>query len=225
MAQWAEGARPFGELGNFHRRVTTGSQPAQAYFDQGMRLLWAFNHDEATRSFAKAAELDPQCAMCYWGVSLTVGPNYNLPMMAEPRAAVAWEALQQAQRHAARGTAVEQALIGALAKRYPNAQPLDPSTEGPVLIAYAEAMKAVAAQLPDDLDIQTMTAEAMMNINAWKLWSLDGVPAPGTERSSPLERVSAKDPHHPGANHYYIHAWKPLPRRARRSPRPSGCPA
>ena len=212
LAQWAEGARPFGELGNFHRLVTTGSQPAQAYFDQGMRLLWAFNHDEATRSFAKAADLDPQCATCYWGVSLTVGPNYNLPMMAEPRAAVAWEALQQAQRHAARGTAVEQALIAALAKRYPNAQPLDPSTEGPVLVAYAEAMKAVAAQYPDDLDIQTMTAEAMMNINAWKLWSLDGVPAPGTEEIvAILERVLAKDPHHPGANHYYIHAVEASP--------------
>jgi tetratricopeptide (TPR) repeat protein len=212
LAQWAEGARLFGELGDFHRQMTTGSQPAQAYFDQGMRLLWAFNHDEATRSFAKAAELDPQCAMCYWGVSLTVGPNYNLPMMAEPRAAVAWEALQQAQQHAAKGTAVEQALIAALAKRYPNAQPLDPSTEGPVLIAYADAMKAVAAQFPNDLDIQTMTAEAMMNINAWKLWTLDGVPAPGTEEIvAILDRVLAKDPHHPGANHYYIHAVEASP--------------
>ena len=89
-------------LGNFHRVVTTSSPDAQRYFDQGMRLLWAFNHDEATRSFAKAARVDPSCAMCYWGVALTVGPNYNLPMMAEPRAKVAWEALQQAQRYAPR---------------------------------------------------------------------------------------------------------------------------
>jgi tetratricopeptide (TPR) repeat protein len=177
-----------------------------------MRLLWAFNHDEATRSFAKAAELDPQCAMCYWGVSLTVGPNYNLPMMAEPRAAVAFEALQQARQHAGKGTAVEQALIAALAKRYPNAQPLDPSTEGPVLVAYAEAMKTVAAQFLDDLDIQTMSAEALMNINAWKLWTLDGVPAPGTEEIvAILERIIAKDPRHPGANHYYIHAVEASP--------------
>ena len=85
-AQWAEGARLFGGLGDFHRAVSTNSPEAQAYFDQGMRFLWAFNHDEATRSFAKAATLDPQCAMCWWGVSLTVGPNYNLPMMAQPRA-------------------------------------------------------------------------------------------------------------------------------------------
>jgi hypothetical protein len=85
LAQWAEGARLFQRLGDFHRQVSTSSPEAQAYFDQGMRLLWAFNHDEATRSFAKAAALDPQCAICYWGVSLTVGPNYNLLIMAAAR--------------------------------------------------------------------------------------------------------------------------------------------
>jgi hypothetical protein len=122
VAQWAEGARLFGGLGDFHRAVSTNSPQAQAYFDQGMRLLWAFNHDEATRSFAKAAQLDRQCAMCWWGVALTVGPNYNLPIMAEPRAAVAWDALQQAVKYAGEGTPVEQALIGALAKRYQSAQ-------------------------------------------------------------------------------------------------------
>jgi hypothetical protein len=84
-SQWADGARLFAGLGDLHRAVNTNSPQAQAYFDQGMRFLWAFNHDEATRSFAKAAQLDPQCAMCWWGVALTVGPNYNLPMMAEPR--------------------------------------------------------------------------------------------------------------------------------------------
>jgi hypothetical protein len=84
-ARWGEGARLFDGLGDFHRVVSTNSSQAQAYFDQGMRFLWAFNHDEATRSFTKAAQLDPQCAMCWWGVALTVGPNYNLPMMAELR--------------------------------------------------------------------------------------------------------------------------------------------
>ena len=93
LSQWADGAQLFGGLGNFYRAVTTSSDQAQAYFDQGMRLLWAFNHDEASRSFARATQLDPNCAMCFWGVALTVGPNYNLPMMAEPRAKVAWEAL------------------------------------------------------------------------------------------------------------------------------------
>jgi hypothetical protein len=212
LAQWAEGARVFGGLGDFHRGITTTSPEAQGYFDQGMRLLWAFNHDEATRSFAKAAQLDPQCAMCYWGVSLTVGPNYNLPMMAEPRAAVAWEALQHAEQHAGGTTPVEQALIGALAKRYRGPQPLDPSNEGPVLVAYAQAMKTVAEHFPDDADVQTMTAEAMMNINAWKLWTLDGAPAPGTDEIVViLEAVLTKDPRHPGANHYYIHAVEASP--------------
>jgi tetratricopeptide (TPR) repeat protein len=184
-----------------------------------MRLLWAFNHDEATRSFAKAGQLDPQCAMCYWGVSLTVGPNYNLPMMAEPRAAVAWEALQQAQQHADRASAVERALISALAKRYPNAQPLEPPNDGPVLVAYAQAMKAVAERFPGDVDVQVMTAEAMMNINAWKLWSLDGAPAPGTEEIiAILEKALSRDPQHPGANHYYIHAVEASPDPAKAVP-------
>ena len=141
-----------------------------------MRLLWAFNHDEATRSFAKAAELDPHCAMCYWGVALTVGPNYNLPMMAELRAPVAWDALQQAQSHGAAGSPVEQALIGALVKRYPSAQPLDPTTAVPVPHRLCRGHAEVAARYPGDLDVQTMFAEALMNINAWKLWSRDGSP-------------------------------------------------
>jgi tetratricopeptide (TPR) repeat protein len=212
VGQWAEGARLFGGLGDFHRAVITNSPDAQAYFDQGMRFLWAFNHDEATRSFAKAAELDAQCAMCWWGVALAVGPNYNLPMMAEPRAAVAWDALQQAEKYAGQATPVDQALIGALAKRYQNAQPLDPSNEGPILVAYAQAMKAAAERFPDDTDVQVMTAEAMMNINAWKLWTLDGAPAPGTEEIlAILEKALARDPQHPGANHYYIHAVEASP--------------
>ena len=164
--QWADKAQLFDGLGKFHRTITTSSKEAQAYFDQGMRLLWAFNHDESSRSFAKAAEFDPGCAMCFWGVSLTVGPNYNLPMMAKPRAKVAWEALQQAKANAAHTTPVEQALIAALEARYPDAKPLDPSNEGPVLTAYANAMRGVARAFPDDSDVQTLTAEALMNINA-----------------------------------------------------------
>jgi tetratricopeptide (TPR) repeat protein len=212
VAQWAAGAQLFDGLGSFHRKAGTASDAAQAYFDQGMRFIWAFNHDEATRSFARAAELDPRCAICFWGVALTVGPNYNLPMMAEPRAKVAWEALQQAQAIAGQASPVEQALIGALASRYRGAQPLDPSNEGPVLAAYAQAMQDVAARYPDDGDVQTLTAEAMMNINAWKLWTLDGAPAPGTEAIvTRLQVVLAKDPRHPGANHYLVHAVEASP--------------
>jgi len=212
LDQWAEGAQLFDGLGNFHRGVTTSSKEAQAYFDQGMRLLWAFNHDESSRSFARAAQLDPTCAMCFWGLALTVGPNYNLPMMAEPRARIAWQALQQAKTNAPRTTPVEQALIAALGARYPDAKPLDPSNEGPVLSAYAKAMQGVAQAFPNDSDAQTLTAEALMNINAWKLWALDGTPTPGTEEIvALLQGVLAKDPQHPGANHYYIHAIEASP--------------
>jgi tetratricopeptide (TPR) repeat protein len=213
LADWAQKARLFDGLGDFHRPATTSSPEAQKYFDQGMRYLWAFNHDEATRSFAKAAELDPNCAACYWGAALTVGPNYNLPVMIAPRAKVAWEALQLARQHAKNASPVEQALIAALGERYRDARPLDPGNEGPILAAYAAAMKKVAEAYPDDDDVQVMYAEAMMNINAWKLWSLDGKPAPGTEEIvAVLEHVLSRDPRHPGANHYYIHAVEASPR-------------
>src|SRR5215813_2017644 len=209
VAEWAHGARLYEGLGDFHRRVTTSSPAAQQYFDQGMRFLWAFNHDEATRSFARAAELDPGCAACYWGVALTVGPNYNLPGMEQPRARVAAEALQRAQAQASHASAVEQGLIGALALRYPTAQPLDPASLEPVARAYAAAMRELAQRFPQDLDVQTLCAEAAMNVHAWKLWSADGQPAEGTpEIQSRLESVLRRDPHHPGANHYYIHVME-----------------
>src|ERR1700688_5322817 len=100
----------FDGLGSFHRSITTASSEAQQYFDQGMRLLWGFNHDESTRSFARALERDPSCAMCAWGVALTVGPNYNVPMLAEPRAKIAFEATRRAQNLAGSAAPVEHAL-------------------------------------------------------------------------------------------------------------------
>ena len=212
LAEWARGAMLFDGLGRTHRTVTTSVPAAQEYFDQGMRLMWAFNHDEAVRSFAKAAALDPDCAACYWGVSLTVGPNYNLPFLIEERAKVASEALGQARAHMAHASAVEQALITALIKRYPTAQPLDAATLRPALVAYAEAMHGVARQFPQDLDVQTLYAEALMNVNAWKLWSADGKPAAGTDEIvATLEAVLARDPQHPGANHYYVHTLEASP--------------
>jgi tetratricopeptide (TPR) repeat protein len=217
LVHWSRGAQLYEGLGDFHRQVSTSSEDAQKYFDQGMRLMWAFNHDESTRSFARAAQLDPQCAMCYWGAALTVGPNYNFPVMAAPRSKVAFEALQGAQKNASHATPVEQALIVALAKRYPNASPLDPSNEGPILTAYATAMKEVAEKFREDSDVQTMYAESMMNLHAWKLWTSDGKPAPGTEEIvTTLETVLKRDPKHPGANHYYVHAIEasPHPERA-----------
>ena len=212
IAEWARGAKLLPGLGAFHRAITSSSIDAQQFFDQGMRLLWAFNHDEATRSFAQAVALDPTCAMCAWGVALTVGPNYNLPVMAAARAKVAWDALNRARQHAAAGTPVEQALIAALGKRYLGPQPLDPSNSAPLLTNYADAMRDVATRFPDDLDVQVLFAEALMNTNPWKLWSADGKPGPGTlEIEATLERVLAKDPTHPGANHYYVHTMEASP--------------
>ena len=212
VADWAHGAQLLNGLGSFHRAITTSSAGAQEFFDQGMRLLWAFNHDEATRSFARAAQLDPDCAACYWGVALTVGPNYNLGTMAAPRARVAAEALRKAQQNAPRASPVEQGLIAALATRYPGAEPLGPENLEPVIRAYAAAMRELAGRFPQDLDVQTLCAEAEMNVHAWKLWSAEGEPAEGTSQIvARLESVLRRDPHHPGANHYYIHAMEASP--------------
>ena len=207
ISDWARGAMLFDGLGEAHRAVTTSSAEAQAYFDQGIRLIWAFNHDEATRSFAKAAELDSKCASCLWGVALTVGPNYNLPFLSAERAKIAFQALQLAQENASRTAPVEQALITALGKRYPDNRPLDAESAIPILSAYAEAMRAVAERFPHDLDVQTWYAESLMNLHAWKLWHADGTPAAGTEEIiAILQAVLARDPRHTGANHYLVHA-------------------
>lgn len=207
LADWARGAQLFDGLGDFHRSVSTSSREAQRYFDQGMRFIWAFNHDEATRSFARAAQIDPRCALCYWGVALALGPNYNMPMMAEARAQVGWDALAKARAKGAKSTPVERALISALAARFAGPKPLDPANSAPRMAAYVEAMRAVAKRFPNDNDVQTLFAEALMNTNPWKLWNADGSPGPGTpEIVATLQKVLVVDPHHPGANHYLIHA-------------------
>jgi len=218
LAGWAHGARLFDGLGDYHRAATTSSPEAQKYFDQGMRFLWAFNHDEATRSFARAAEIDPQCAICLWGVALTVGPNYNLPALAQERATLAHQCANQALAAAAgHASPVELALIKALAARYPRPEALTPANSAPVLKAYADAMREVARGFPADDDVQVMYAEALMTTNAWKLWAADGQPASGTpDIVAVLESVLARNPKHPGANHYYVHAVEasPHPERA-----------
>ena len=212
VAGWAKDAQLFDGLGTFRRKVTTRSQLAQKYFDQGMRFIWAFNHDEATRSFAKAATIDRKCASCYWGVALTLGPNYNMPMMNSARGRVGWEAARKAEANAPRATPVERALIAAVAKRYRGNGEIDPSNSKPLLGAYVDAMRQVAARYPNDLDVQTMYAEALMNTNPWKLWNNDGTQNPGTQQIlDALKYVLKRDPKHPGANHYYIHAIEASP--------------
>lgn len=217
LSDWASGAQLFDGLGSLHRPVNTSVPLAQQYFDQGMRLMYAFNHDEAARSFAQAAQLDPGCAACYWGIALAVGPNYNFLEMSQGRAQVAWQALQLAKQNEARASGVEQALIGALGARYARAEALDAANVTPALSAYAAAMRDVAARYPDDPDVQTLYAEALMNVHAWRLWTADGQPVEGTlEAAARLEAVLRADPQHPGANHYYIHVMEasPHPERA-----------
>ena len=202
----ATGAALYPDLGDHHRAITTASKEAKAYFDQGLRLIYGFNHDEAARSFARAAQLDPACASCYWGLALVLGPNYNVPMLPD-RFPAAWAALQKAKAAAAAATPVEQALIEALAARYPGAEPKPPMAMQPFNQAYADAMAKVAKQFPADLDVQVLRAEAMMDVHPWKLWLTPDKPAPGTDEIiATLEAVLAKQPTHPGANHYYIHA-------------------
>ncbi|MEW6197224.1 MAG: hypothetical protein AB1601_00960 [Planctomycetota bacterium] len=200
-------------LGSHHREVTTTSPLAQRYFDQGLIWTYAFNHDEAIRSFEKAAELDPQCAMAWWGIALCHGPHINFPLVPPERAAAAWNALQKAIAVQDRASPVERDLIVALAKRYANPQPAD---RQPLDQAYADAMAAVWQKYPQDADVGTLYAEAMIDLRPWDLWTKDGRPQPGTLKIvAVLEDVLRLDPNNPGANHLYVHAVEASPHPAK----------
>lgn len=205
IGRLASGAVLFDDLGPHHREVTTSSGEAQAYFDQGLRLAYGFNHDEAARSFARAAQLDPECALCFWGVTYTLGPNYNMPLLHD-RAEAAFLSIAHA-RSITNVSPVERALIEAMALRHSGPEYLDPARMQPHIEAYAEAMHRVAEEFPDDLDVQVLTAEAMMNVRPWQLYTNAGEPSPDTpEILRLLESVIERDPQHPGANRFYIHA-------------------
>jgi tetratricopeptide (TPR) repeat protein len=191
-------------LGSVSYKITTASAEAQTYFDQGLRLTYAFNHDEAQRSFRKAQKLDPTCAMCFWGEALVLGPNINLPM-ADDAKAPAFAAAQKAHALANNASPREQALIAALVNRYAE----DPKADRtPLDAAYATAMGKVSAQYPGDHEIAVLYAEALMDISPWDYWKPGGRdPNPQSVEIVPtLERVLARGPNHPGAIHYYIHA-------------------
>lgn len=200
-------------LGDVHHPVSTKNRQAQQFFDQGLKLVYAFNHDEARRAFEHAGQLDPKLAMAWWGVALTLGPNYNLPVDPE-REKAGYEAVQRALALQDNASEPERAYINALAVRYSK----DPHIDLHALdVAYKDAMAKVAARYPDDLDAATLLAESMMNLNPWRLWTKDGKPAEGTEQIMwVLESVLKRDPNHVGANHYYIHAVEasPNPERA-----------
>ena len=200
-------------LGEVHHPVSTKNSQAQQFFDQGLKLVFGFNHDEARRSFQRAAELDPKLAMAWWGVALTLGPNYNLPVDPE-REKAGYDAAQRAIALKSNASEAEHAYIDAVAVRYSN----DPKADLHQLdVTYKDAMSKLAARYPDDLDAVTLYAESAMNLNPWHLWTADGKPAEGTEEIvSTLESVLERDPNHLGANHYYIHAVEasPHPERA-----------
>jgi tetratricopeptide (TPR) repeat protein len=190
-------------LGDLHHPVATQNAQAQKFFDQGLRFIYAFNHDEAARSFQHAAELDSKLAMAFWGVAEAVGPNYNDP--ADPdRYKHAHEAAQKAAELAGGASKSEQAYIAAMAKRFP----ADPKSDlRKAAETYHDAMRQVTIDYPDDLDAATLFAEAGMNLHPWGLWHPDGTPEKGTEEIvSTLESVIKRDPNHMGAVHYYIHA-------------------
>src|SRR6266851_3648028 len=189
-------------LGDLHHPVSTKNAEAQEFFDQGLRLIYAFNHDEAARSFRKAAELDPKLAIAYWGIAEAVGPNYNDPASAN-RFIQAHEAIQKAVDLSGSASDAERGYILAMAKRFP----ADPKSDRRKAAEdYRDAMREVVKNNPDDLDAATLFAESGMNLHPWGLWHRDGTPEDGTEEIvTTLESVIKRDPNHLGALHYYIH--------------------
>ena len=200
-------------VGRQHHPIHTSSKEAQEYFDQGVTLLYGFNHEEAQRAFEKAAQLDSASPMPLWGIAMAVGPNYNSNVDAA-REKLAFETIQKAKKLAERAPAVEQDYVSALASRYSG----DAKPDYPQLArTYAKEMRRVSEKYPDDLDAATLYAESLMNLNPWKLWSGDGKLGENTEEIvRVLEGVLERDPLHAGANHYYIHAMEasPDPERA-----------
>lgn len=191
------------DLGTHHRAISTRVPLAQQYFDQGLRLVYGFNHAEAIRSFTRAAELDPSCAICWWGVAYAYGPHVNAGMDSAGGVA-AYEASRKAIKLSGKGSKWEHAWIHAVADRY---APVPPANRASLDSAYSSAIAKISKRSPNDLDAATLFAESMMDLRPWNYWTPDGKPYPGTtEIVRQLERVIAKNPQHPGACHYYIHA-------------------
>jgi tetratricopeptide (TPR) repeat protein len=200
-------------LGTIHHPVSTSNPQAQEFFDQGLNLIYAFNHDEAVRSFQHAAKLDPHLAIAYWGIALALGPNINLAINPNQELA-AYQAIQQALALSTQASTQEQDYISALAKRY--SQDADADLYQ-LAVDYAKAMANLVKRYPDDLDAATLYAESLMDLHPWQHWTKDGKPQPDTEEIvAVLESVLKRNPNHTGANHYYIHAVEasPSPERA-----------
>ena len=193
----------FDNLGTLHFSITTDSEQAQKYFNQGLILAYGFNHEEAFRSFEEAARLDTNCAMAYWGMAYVLGPNINLPMDAGV-VTTAYDAILKAVMLLDSETQREKDYVMALSKRYSGEVMQDRT---PLDKAFSDAMREVANKYPDDLDAATIFAESIMDLHPWDYWLKDGTPQPWTDEIlSTLKNVIEKNPDHHGANHLYIHA-------------------
>ncbi|HJT65364.1 MAG TPA: hypothetical protein VJ749_02850 [Pyrinomonadaceae bacterium] len=190
-------------LGDVNHPVSTSNAEAQKFFNQGLAYIYAFNHEEAVRSFKRATDLDPQLAMGYWGMALALGSNYNVQADG-PSLLTAYTNVQKAMELAPKASEHDRAYINALSKRYSSDLRVD---QQKLAVDYKNAMGELSKRYPDDLDAATLYAESMMNLHPWKLWTLDGKPGENTlEIISVLEGVLRRNPNHTGANHYYIHA-------------------
>ncbi|MBX2852226.1 MAG: tetratricopeptide repeat protein [Phycisphaeraceae bacterium] len=228
-------AQLFPDMGDYTRPVTTASRRAQRYFDQGLKFIYGFNHDEAVRSFTKATELDPKCAMAWWGIAYAQGPNYNGSKMNAAREAAGWDAIQRALAELDNETPVEQTLIRASAKRYSKPFVADESmpeeekkkaqaeankAKGKRKANFASAMAEAWQRFPTHAEVGTIYADAMMVKNPWKLYKPDGTQAREETQTiiDTLEAVLETTPAHPGANHLYIHAVEASSDKARAIP-------
>jgi tetratricopeptide (TPR) repeat protein len=206
-------ASGFMNLGHYHRAIKTTSPEAQRWFDQGLTLHWGFSHEAAIAAYKEALRYDPDCAAVYWGIALALGPHINNPRLDPEASKAAFVAEQEAMRHLGNGSPVEQDLIRALEGRYADPAPTD---RAPLDSAYANAMRAVWHRHPDDPDVGALTAEALMDLRPWDLWSPQGDPRPETkEIMTDLETVMRMVPDHPGANHFYVHTMEASPEPAK----------
>jgi tetratricopeptide (TPR) repeat protein len=201
-------------MGELHHPISTTSPEAQKFFDQGLTLAYGFNRPEAVRSFKRAAELDPRAIMPYWGIAFAVGPHINMDGDMDVDGKAGYEAIQKALSISGSAPENERAYLDAIAKRFSNDPKADPQN---LARDYARAMAELAKRYPDDLDAATLYGESLMVLSRWKWWTRDGKPAEGTaEAVSALESVLRRNPLHPGANHYFLHAveMSPTPERA-----------
>jgi tetratricopeptide (TPR) repeat protein len=193
----------FNNLGNLHFSISTKNERAQAFFDQGLKLSYAFNHAEAHRSFMEASRLDPNSAMTYWGQAFTLGPNINDPIPTEERKIKINEALTKAKQLASKASLKEQILIEALSARYSK----DLTADIPELnMFYMDAMTKAVKKFPEDANVQILYAASIMNTVPWNYWDKDGNPSPNIkEAKAALEKAMLLEPENPGGHHYYIH--------------------